>query len=89
VAAAVFLGGGRNEPRLLNLLPPAVLARFAGGCSSSTVVSGIALATERLTTILPAPEDRSRSFWKGFFCAAAALEAGFGCTVSGSDSESE
>jgi hypothetical protein len=69
------LGGGKNEPRLLNLLPPAVFTRFAGGCSSSTPVSAAGLAAERLTTILPAPVERSSSFWNGFFDVAAAAAA--------------
>jgi hypothetical protein len=90
-AAPVLLGGGRNEPRLLNLLPPEVFARFAGGCASSVVVSVVGPAAGRFTTILPAPEDRSRSFWNGFFGAAVvvAVGRGCGCGVSLSDSESE
>jgi hypothetical protein len=89
-AAPVLFGGGRKEPRPLNRLPPAVLVRFAGGCSFSASASVVELAAERLTTILPAPEERSRSFWKAFFGAADVVaDVGFDRTVSVSDSESE
>lgn len=92
--AAVFLGGGKKEPKLLNLLPPAVFTRFAGGCSSSALGSGAAAAGERLTRIFPAPDERLSSFWNGFFDAGAvddgaALGVGFCGTDSVSDSESE
>ncbi len=90
-ASPVFFGGGRNEPRALNLLPPEILVRFAGGWSASGVSSGVALAAERLTRILPlpGPDERSRSFWKGFFEAAVGTGVGFCWTDSPSDSESE
>jgi hypothetical protein len=88
-AAPVFLGGGRNELRPLNLLAPVIFGRFAGGWSSSALLSVVELAAGRSTTILPEPEERSRSFWKCFFEGIAA--AGVACwrTVSDSDSESE